>query len=355
MSQNRSRIVVTEIPYMVNKARLVEKIAELVHEKRLEGISDIRDEIRPQRHAHRHRAEAGRQRQRGAQLPLQAHPDAGDLRRDHAGPGGRRAQGALPAGRCSTTTSTTRRTSSPAAPSTTWTRPRPGPTSWRACSSRWINIDEVVAHHPQQPAPTPSAKDAADGALRPVAKSRPRPFWICAWRRLTGLERDKIEAEYARAGKARSPIYKSLLADETHAAWASSRRKCWRFATNTPTSAAPRSPHLDGEIDIEDLIQEEDMVVTMTHFGYVKRLPQEHLPRAAPGRQGRQRHDHPGGGFCGAAVSSPTPTTPSCSSPTGAGCITLKCYQIPEAGRTAARHGHCKPAAGLPATRRSRP
>ena len=44
MAQNRSRIVVTEIPYMVNKAKLVEKIAELVHEKRLEGISDIRDE-----------------------------------------------------------------------------------------------------------------------------------------------------------------------------------------------------------------------------------------------------------------------------------------------------------------------
>ncbi|NLG24350.1 MAG: DNA topoisomerase 4 subunit A, partial [Clostridiales bacterium] len=44
MTANRQRIVVTEIPYMVNKARLVEKIAELVHEKRLEGISDIRDE-----------------------------------------------------------------------------------------------------------------------------------------------------------------------------------------------------------------------------------------------------------------------------------------------------------------------
>ncbi len=41
---NRQRIVITEIPYMVNKARLIEKIAELVHEKRVEGISDIRDE-----------------------------------------------------------------------------------------------------------------------------------------------------------------------------------------------------------------------------------------------------------------------------------------------------------------------
>ena len=44
MPQNRQRIVVTEIPYMVNKAKLIEKIAEMVHEKTIEGISDIRDE-----------------------------------------------------------------------------------------------------------------------------------------------------------------------------------------------------------------------------------------------------------------------------------------------------------------------
>lgn len=41
---DRSRIIVTEIPYQVNKAKLVEKIAELVHEKRVDGISDLRDE-----------------------------------------------------------------------------------------------------------------------------------------------------------------------------------------------------------------------------------------------------------------------------------------------------------------------
>lgn len=41
---NRQRIIVTEIPYMVNKARLIEKIADLVHEKRVEGISGLRDE-----------------------------------------------------------------------------------------------------------------------------------------------------------------------------------------------------------------------------------------------------------------------------------------------------------------------
>ncbi len=40
----RARIVVTELPYQVNKAKLIEKIADLIHEKRLEGISDLRDE-----------------------------------------------------------------------------------------------------------------------------------------------------------------------------------------------------------------------------------------------------------------------------------------------------------------------
>ncbi|MEY4630314.1 MAG: gyrase (type topoisomerase), subunit [Pseudomonadota bacterium] len=43
-SQGRERIVITEIPYQVNKARLIERIAELVRDKKLEGISDLRDE-----------------------------------------------------------------------------------------------------------------------------------------------------------------------------------------------------------------------------------------------------------------------------------------------------------------------
>jgi DNA gyrase subunit A len=44
MPNNRQAIIITEMPYMVNKAKLVEKIAELVKEKRIEGISDLRDE-----------------------------------------------------------------------------------------------------------------------------------------------------------------------------------------------------------------------------------------------------------------------------------------------------------------------
>ena len=42
--KDREAIIITEIPYQVNKATMVERIAELVHEKNIEGISDLRDE-----------------------------------------------------------------------------------------------------------------------------------------------------------------------------------------------------------------------------------------------------------------------------------------------------------------------
>src|SRR5258708_37059839 len=44
MRKDREALIVTEIPYQVNKATLIERMAELVREKRVEGISDLRDE-----------------------------------------------------------------------------------------------------------------------------------------------------------------------------------------------------------------------------------------------------------------------------------------------------------------------
>ena len=44
MKNGKQRIIVSELPYMVNKARLIEKIADLVKEKRVDGITELRDE-----------------------------------------------------------------------------------------------------------------------------------------------------------------------------------------------------------------------------------------------------------------------------------------------------------------------
>ena len=81
MSGGKHRIVVTEIPYMVNKARLIEKIAELVKDKKIDGITDLRDESE-------HRAESADE----------AHAADGQLRGDHAGAGGSAAEGSEPEG-----------------------------------------------------------------------------------------------------------------------------------------------------------------------------------------------------------------------------------------------------------------
>ena len=85
------------------------------------------------------------------------------------------------------------------------------------------------------------------------------------------MERDKLLAEYQELEKSIA-YYKSLLADETllmgviKQEMADIRDK---FADERRTELTV----LEGEIDIEDLIQSDDMVVTMTHLGYVKRLP----------------------------------------------------------------------------------
>ena len=75
---DKQSIVVTEIPYQVNKAKLIEKIAELVREKTIEGISDLRDES--DRDGMRIVIELKRGEVAGGhpQQPLQAHAAAVD-------------------------------------------------------------------------------------------------------------------------------------------------------------------------------------------------------------------------------------------------------------------------------------
>ena len=90
---DRQSIVIEAIPYQVNKARLIERIAELVREKVLEGISDIRDE------SDRHRSEAGRGWRGRPQQSLQAHAAADVVWHHHAGDRRRPATGAV-APRC---------------------------------------------------------------------------------------------------------------------------------------------------------------------------------------------------------------------------------------------------------------
>ncbi len=83
--KDREAIIVTEIPYQVNKARLQERIAELVRDKRRRRHRRHPRRKRPPRHARGDRAEARRLVRRGAQPALSLLRTADELRRQHAG------------------------------------------------------------------------------------------------------------------------------------------------------------------------------------------------------------------------------------------------------------------------------
>ena len=85
LRKEREAIIVSEIPYQVNKTTLIERIAELVRDKKIEGISALAGRERPSRHAHRHRAEARRDGRCRAQPALPLHAAADELRRQYGG------------------------------------------------------------------------------------------------------------------------------------------------------------------------------------------------------------------------------------------------------------------------------
>ena len=84
--QGKDTIVVTEIPYQVNKSALIVRIADLVKERKIDGITDLNDESRPSRHAHRHRPQEGRLAEGHPQPALRPHAAAGDVRRQQPRP-----------------------------------------------------------------------------------------------------------------------------------------------------------------------------------------------------------------------------------------------------------------------------
>ena len=111
--------------------------------------------------------------------------------------------------------------------------------------------------------------------------------------RLTGLEADKLAQEYIGL-KADIAGYEAILADEQlilDLIRADLRELKDKYAD--PRRSVISDEEL-GDYDKEALIREEYMVVTVTHDGYIKRLPAQHLPRPGPGRPGHHRDQHQG-------------------------------------------------------------
>ncbi len=329
MSLNRQRIVVTEIPYMVNKSRLVEKIAELVHEKKVEGISDIRDEsdragmrivielkrdVIPQvvlNHLYKH---TQMQDTFGVNMLalVDGEPKVLTLR-DMLYHYIRHQKDVV-----------TRRT-----------RYDLDKAEARAHIVEGLlkaldHIDEIV----QLIKSSTDVASARAGLIERFQFSEKQAQAILDMRlaRLTGLERDKLSAEYAQLQE--TIAYLQSLLDNEALLMGVIKDEMQQIRDKFADDRRTELTIIEGEIDIEDLIAPDDMVVTLTNFGYIKRLPKS-----------TYRAQHRGGrGIAGMSTRDEdfvrrliiVNTHEEIMFFTNCGRVfSLMCYQIPEAGRTA--------------------
>ena len=329
MPNNRQRIVVTEIPYMVNKAALVAKIAELVHDKRLDGISDIRDES--DREGMRIVIELKRDVNAAVVLNyLYKHTQMQDVFGA--------IMLALVDGEPKVLTLRemlyyylehqkdviTRRT-----------RYDLDKAEARAHILEGLlialdNIDEIV----RIIRGSANTGEAKVQLMERFALSDKQAQAILDMRlaRLTGLERERLQEEYAELEKTIAYL-RAVLADEK-LVLGIIREEILAIKEKYADERRTEITAMDGEIDPEDLIQEDSVVVTLTHFGYVKRIP----------RTTYRSQNRGGKGVMGMTTREEdyaerllvTSTHAEIMFFTNRGRVySLKGYEIPEAGRTA--------------------
>ena len=329
MPNGRDRIVVTEIPYMVNKARLVEKIAELVHDKRLEGISDIRDES--DRNGMRIVIELKRDVQPQVVLNyLYKHTQLQDtfgvimLALVDGQPKVLSLREMLYHYIQHQKDVVTRRTKYDLDKSLARAHILEG------LIKALDHIDEIVQIIKQ-------SKDTATAKLQLMdafqfSDKQAQAILDMRLARLTGLERDKLMAEYNELQKAIA-YFQSLLADEKLLMGVvkdemNEVKQKFGDARRTELSI------VEGEIDVEDLIAVDDMVVSLTNMGYVKRLPKSTYRAQNRGGKGITGMTTREEDF--ARQIRIASTHDEIMFFTNRGRVyTIKCFQIPEAGRTA--------------------
>lgn len=327
MGNGREKIVVTEIPYMVNKLRLIEKIAELVKEKRVDGISDLYD------------ASAGDDIQIIIELKkdvnanvilnqlykytqLQESFGAIMIALVNGKPAVLNLQQMLSEYLKHQEEVVTRRTKFNLDKAEKRAHILEG---LRIAIS---NIDEVIRII------RTSYDDAKERLMERFGLSEIQAQAILEMqlRRLQGLEHEKIDAEYKDLQE-KIAYYKSLLADE--AKLLGVIRDEMQDIKNK--YADPRRTQLvanPGEIDVEDLIDEETCVFTLSNLNYVKRTPlmtYKSQNRGGRGIVGMQTRDED---FVKDLFLCSTHDTILFFTDHGR-VYRLKGYEVPEAGRTA--------------------
>lgn len=329
MGGGRSRIVVTEIPYQVNKARLVEKIAELVHDRRVEGISALRDET--DRHGMRIVVELKRDVNANVILnQLYKHTQMQDtfgvimLCLVDGEPKVLNLREMLHHYLRFQQQVVTRRTQYDL------DRAKERLHILEGLLIALDNIDEVVDIIKRSES-VPAAK-AALCARFGLSEKQAQAILDMRLARLTGLEREKILEERDEL-KRIVEYYEGILSDEgkllaiIRQEISGIRRK---YADERRTAIEPASD----DIDLDDIIQEEDMAVTMTHLGYVKRISPDAYKAQNRGGKGVIGQATREEDFVEHLFVTSTHSNIMFFTNTGR-AFKIKCYNLPEAGRTA--------------------
>ena len=273
MTSNRQRIVVTELPYQVNKARLIEKIADLVKDKRIENISDLRDESD----------------RNGMRIVIELKKDAN-------------ANVVLNQLLKYTQMQDTFSVNMLALVQTPDKKFEPRVLNLKQAIDYYIDHQkEIIVRRTKFDLDKAEARahileglkiaiDNLDEVIRIIRSSKNEPkakealierFSLSdkqaqaivdmRFGRLTALEREKIDAEYEEL-LAKIKYFKDVLANEFIVLNIIKEELLEikeKYGDERRTKIIPD----ESDFDFEDLIEEESSVITLTHFGYVKRLP----------------------------------------------------------------------------------
>ena len=327
MSDTKNRIVVTELPYQVNKAKLIEKIADLVHDKRIEGISDLRDESDRE----------------GIRVVIELKKDANaTVVLNHL-------------------YKYTQMQDTFGANMLALVNGVPRTLNLKEMLDNYIHFQEEVivrrtifdkrkaeerAHILEG---LRIALDNIDDVIETIRHSydtakqdimekyglsdvQAQAILDMRLARLAGIEREKIDKEYDELME-KIKYYTSILSDENLV------KKIVKdeLAVIREKYGDERRTEITNnydEVDDEDLIEEEENVVTLTHYGYIKRLPSDTYKAQKRGGKGiiglQTREDD----FVENIMTCSTHAFLLFFTDKGK-MYRMKTYQIPEAGRTA--------------------
>ena len=334
MANGKNRIVVTELPYMVNKARLIEKIAELVRDKKIDGITDLSDQS--SREGMRICIELRRDVNPNVILnQLYKHTQLQDtfgvimlalVQNKKTGKDEPKVMNLLEI--------LNHYLEHQEEVVTRRTKYDLNKAEERAHILEGLlialdNIDEVIriirgSKNVQEAKSELMARfELSDAQAQAIVDMRLRA--------LTGLEREKLEAEYAELEK-KIAEYKAILADRKLLLGVIKEEILvisGKYGDERRTSIG----YDEYDISMEDLIPKEDVVITMTKMGYIKRMSNDTFKsqnRGGKGIKGMQTLDED---YVEELFMTNTHHYIMFFTNTGR-CYRLKCYEIPEAGRT---------------------